>query len=78
MRHINYSCIDKTETQDLLDALEYDPASQNPFLKISFGKLLLFRDLHCYQDYLNQFQNFMFREGNRDHYTDTTTTLTGG
>ncbi|KAI2504747.1 hypothetical protein MHU86_9683 [Fragilaria crotonensis] len=70
-------CIDKTDVQELIEALEYDPSSQNPFLKITFGKLVLFRDLQCYNDYLNQYHSFLVREGNRDTHTDTKTTVSG-
>ena len=70
-------CVDKSEIEPLLAALEYDPASHNPFLKVSFGKLLLFRDVRCYQDYMDQFHSFLLREGNRDSHTDVTTTLAG-
>jgi hypothetical protein len=69
-------CVDRTVLQDLLKSLEYDPSS-HPFLKISVGTLLLFRDMQSYQDYLNQLGTFMLREGNRDRYTDTSTSLQG-
>jgi hypothetical protein len=69
-------CIDRTTLQDLLKSLDYDPSS-HPFLKISVGTLLLFRDMQSYQDYLNQLGGFMLREGNRDRYTDTSTSLQG-
>jgi hypothetical protein len=70
-------CIDWTYTQGLLDALDYDPDTQNPFLRISLGTLFLFHDIVCYKDYLSQLGNFRLREGNRDHYTDTRTSFEG-
>jgi hypothetical protein len=41
------------------------------------GKLILFQDALVYQDFQNQYYNFLQREGNRDDHSDITTTILG-
>lgn len=60
-----------------MEALEYGTNDKTTYLKITLRKLVLFMNSMAYQDYLAQHARFVFREGNRDRYTDSWTTIEG-
>jgi TMEM151 family len=64
---------DITSIKELVQSLEYDPLK--PFVKVTFIKLMAFADEATHQNYLDQQAFFYAREGNRDIFMDTSTSL---
>jgi TMEM151 family len=64
---------DVTSIKKLVQSLEYDPLK--PFVKVTFIKLMAFADEATHQNYLDQQAFFYAREGNRDIFMDTSTSL---
>ena len=56
--------------------MEYD-ISRPPYVKVSFGKLILFKDDVALQDYFAQEAMFMAQHGHRDEYSDQSMTIDG-
>lgn len=68
---------DVTKLKEVMDSIEYGSNNKATYLKLTLAKLLLFMNPMAYQDYLSQHARFVFREGNRDRYTDSWTTIEG-
>jgi len=68
---------DSTKLKEAMESMEYGTDDKATYLKITLTKLVLFMNSMTYQDYLAQHANFLFRNGNRDRYTDSWITLEG-
>lgn len=68
---------DLTNLNEATESLEYGTHDKAPYLKITLSKLIVFMNTMCYQEYLSQHSRFVSREGNRDRYTDSWTTIEG-
>jgi hypothetical protein len=66
---------DVTKCNEVAESLEYGTSDKATYLKITLSKLVLFMNSMCYQDYQLQHSRFIIREGNRDRYTDSWTTI---